>query len=92
METHSGSTVLNSFRVEYKWVQSHQDANDEGKPLYGPFAHGAELNIMADKLCTQAYQYDGSPASIPQHEFAEFYFSHNGVIINNYSRYLGMKT
>ena len=44
--------ALIPFRVEYKWVQSHQDANDEGKPLYGHFfARDAELNIMADKLC-----------------------------------------
>ena len=47
---------------------------------------------MADKLCAQAYQSDGNPAGIPQHEFAGFYFSHNGVIINDYSRCIGIKT
>jgi len=53
------------FCMKYNWVQSHQDAHDEGKLLYGPFARDAELNIMADKLCAQAYQFDGSPTSIP---------------------------
>jgi len=47
---------------------------------------------MVDKLCAQSYQHDGSPVSIPQHEFTGFYFSHNGVIINDYSRHVGMKT
>jgi len=84
--------ALLPFQVEYHWVKSHQDANDDGKPLHGPFARDAELNIIADKLCAQAYLSDGNPASIPQHEFAGFYFSHYGVIINNYSRHIGMKT
>ena len=84
--------ALLPFHVEYHWVKSHQDENKDGKPIYGPFARNAELNIMADKLCTQAYQSEGSLASIPQHEFAGFYFSHEGVVINNYSRHIGMKT
>ncbi len=58
----------------------------------GPFARDAELNIMADKLCAQACLSDGNPASIPQHEFAGFHFSHYGFIINNYSRHIGMTT
>ncbi len=74
------------------WVKSHQDANDEGKPICGPFARDAELNIISDKLYTQAYQNGDGPASIPQHEFSGFYFSYNGVSINDFSRHIGMKT
>jgi hypothetical protein len=48
--------ALLPFHVEYHWVKSHQDAYDDGKPLHGPFARDAELNIMADKLCAQAYR------------------------------------
>jgi len=89
--------ALLPFHVEYHWVKSYQDENKDGKPLHGPFARDAELNIMADKLCAQAYLSDSTPASIPQHEFAQhefagFYFSHEGVVINNYSRHIGMKT
>ena len=30
------------FRVEYKWVKSHQDEIYEGKPIFGPFVRDAE--------------------------------------------------
>jgi len=77
-----------------KKVRHHRQKADTSNKTKGngPFARDAQLNIMADKLCAQAYQSEGSLATIPQHEFAGFYFSHEGVVINNYSRHIGMKT
>jgi hypothetical protein len=47
--------------------------------------------LIHTKKRPNAYQNGDSPASIPQHEFEGFYFSYNGVSINDFSRRIGMK-
>ena len=80
------------FHVEYHWVKSHQEANDDGKPLHGPFARDAELNIMADSAHRRTYLIVIQLVFHSMNLQDFIFLTIDGVVINNYSRHIGMKT
>ena len=42
--------------VELKWVKGHQDTNEHGAKIHGPFQHEVYLNILVDELARKGME------------------------------------
>ena len=41
------------IRVKFDWIKSHQDTNEHGDEIYGPFKRNTQLNIWTNKLASE---------------------------------------
>ena len=46
------------FAVESRWVQGHQDENDKGEKIHGPFLRVPQLNIKMDKYANTGREHN----------------------------------
>lgn len=78
------------IRVEIRWIKGHQNQNNKGEPIHGPFTQEVELNIVVDKLANEGMgENEGRVLQRPNlsHSVVSVY-DRSGVMINDVRSYI----
>ena len=76
--------------VEMEWIKSHQDTNEFGERINGPFSQEVNMNIIVDKLATRGMEMRSERYLQRQNLYNAVLSIYNkdGVLINDVRRYM----
>ena len=76
--------------LEIKWIKGHQNANEYGMIIQGPFLHEIEMNILVDKLAEKGMKMSKNKILRRENLSHEVLSIHNreGVLINDLRKFM----
>ena len=82
-----------TISIELKWIRGHQDSNEFGERIYGPFSQEVQMNLLVDELATKGMRLDRPiPTIRPNlHNAVLSVYDEKGVAILNMRDYMTEK-